>query len=470
MRRLQRTLKEPASFSGVGIHTGNQCTVTFKPAPIDHGIVFVRTDLKRNPEVAADIDNVVDLTRGTTLSSNGVKVCTVEHVLAALAGLEIDNAIIELDNNEPPVGDGSSLQFTEAILKAGVSEQDAVRNILEIDTPIYHSEPERGVDLVALPSDDFRITFMVDYRNPALGTQYTFLASLEEEFVDEFAPARTFCFLQEVEQLKDQGIIKGGKLDNALIVCDGATSPKQLRELGEKFGIKEKLFVGKSGILNDKPLRFPNELVRHKALDLLGDLALIGVPMRAHVLAARSGHAANVALTKRIKDFYQKKKIAKKYQRREIKTGEYFLDIEAIMHFLPHRYPFLLVDRVIDMVVDKKVVAIKNVSINEMFFLGHFPGRRVMPAVLILEAMAQTGGLLLMHSYPEPHNKLAFFTGVEKAKFKKPVVPGDQLWLEAEVHDRRRDFWKMKTSALVGGEVVAEAGLSCMVVEKESWE
>jgi len=470
MRRLQRTLKEPAIYSGVGIHTGNQCTVTFKPAPIDHGIVFIRTDLKGNPEVPADIDNVVDLARGTTLSCNGVKVCTVEHVLASLAGLEIDNAIIELDNNEPPVGDGSSLQFTEAILKAGVSEQDAVRNILEIDTPIYHSEPERGVDLVALPSDDFRITFMVDYRNPALGTQYTFLASLEEEFVKEFAPARTFCFLQEAEQLKDQGIIRGGKLDNALIVCDGQPSPQQLRQLGEKFGIEEELFVGKSGILNDKPLRFPNELVRHKALDLLGDLALIGVPIRAHVLAARSGHAANVALTKKVKDFYQKKKIAKRYQQREIKEGEYFLDIEAIMRFLPHRYPFLLVDRVIDMVVGKKVVAIKNVSVNEMFFLGHFPGRRVMPAVLIVEAMAQTGGILLMHSYPEPGKKLPFFTGIDKAKFKKPVVPGDQLWLEAEVQNRRQDFWKMKTRALVGGEVVAEALLSCMAVEKESWD
>ncbi len=470
MRRLQRTLKEPASFSGVGIHTGNQCTVTFKPAPIDHGIVFIRTDLKGNPEVPADIDNVVDLARGTTLSCNGVKVCTVEHVLASLAGLEIDNAIIELDNNEPPVGDGSSLPFTEAILKAGVSEQDAVRNILEIDTPIYHSEPERGVDLVALPSDDFRITFMVDYRNPALGTQYTFLASLEEEFVEEFAPARTFCFLQEVEQLKDQGIIKGGKLDNALIVCDGEPTPQQLRQLGEKFGIKEKLFVRKSGILNDKPLRFPNELVRHKALDLLGDLALIGVPIRAHVLAARSGHAANVALTKKIKDFYQKKRIAKRYQRREAKGGEYLLDVEAIMRLLPHRYPFLLVDRVIDVVGEKKIVAIKNVSANEMFFLGHFPDRRVMPAVLIVEAMAQTGGILLMHSYAEPERQLAFFTGIDKAKFKKPVVPGDQLWLEAEVLDRRQDFWKMKTRALVGNEMVAEAVLSSMVVEKESWK
>jgi UDP-3-O-[3-hydroxymyristoyl] N-acetylglucosamine deacetylase/3-hydroxyacyl-[acyl-carrier-protein] dehydratase len=470
MRRLQRTLKEPASFSGVGIHTGNQCTITFKPAPIDHGIVFVRTDLKGNPEVPADIDNVVELARGTTLSSNGVKVCTVEHILASLAGLEIDNAIIELDNNEPPVGDGSSLPFTEAILKAGVSEQDAVRKILEIDTPIYHSEPERGVDLVALPSDDFRITFMVDYRNPALGTQYTFLASLEEEFVAEFAPARTFCFLQEVEQLKDLGIIKGGKLDNALIICDGQPSPQQLRQLGEEFGIEEELFVGRSGILNDKPLRFPNELVRHKALDLLGDLALIGVPIRAHVLAARSGHAANVALTKKIKDFYQKKKIARKYQQREIKGGQYFLDIEAIMRFLPHRYPFLLVDRVVDMVVGKRVVAIKNVSVNEMFFLGHFPARPVMPGVLIVEAMAQTGAILLMHSYPEPQKKLPFFTGINKAKFKKPVVPGDQLWLEAEVLDHRRDFWRMKTRALVGSEMVAEAVLSSMVVEKESWE
>jgi UDP-3-O-[3-hydroxymyristoyl] N-acetylglucosamine deacetylase/3-hydroxyacyl-[acyl-carrier-protein] dehydratase len=469
MRRLQRTLKEPASFSGVGIHTGNRCTVTFKPAPIDHGVVFVRTDLKGNPEVRADIDNVTDLTRGTTLASNGIKICTVEHILAALAGLEIDNAIVEVDNNEPPVGDGSCLPFVEAILKGGISEQDAVRNILEIDTPIYHSEPARGVDLVALPSDDFRITFMVDYRNPALGTQYTFLASLEEEFVEEFAPARTFCFLQEVEKLKDQGIIKGGKLDNALIVCDGEPTPEELRKLGDKFGIKEKLFVGKSGILNDEPLRFYNELVRHKALDLLGDLALIGVPMRAHVLAARSGHAANVALTKRIKDFYRKKKIAKRYQRREVK-GEYLLDIEAIMRFLPHRYPFLLVDRVIDMVVEKRVVAIKNVSVNEMFFLGHFPDRRVMPGVLIVEAMAQTGGILLMHSYPDPEARLALFTGIDHAKFKKPVVPGDQIWMEAEVQNRRRDFWKMKGRALVGGEVVAEAALACMVVQKESWE
>jgi len=464
MIKLQRTIKKSTSFSGIGLHTGNQATVTFKPAPIGHGIVFVRTDLPDSPEIPADIDHVIDITRGTTLKKGEAKVHTVEHVLAALAGLELDNLRVELDSSEPPVGDGSALPFVETILKAGIEEQDCPKNYLEIETPLFYSEKDKGIDLVVVPSDDLRITFMVDYRNPALGTHYTSLVSLEKEFVEEFAPARTFCFFHELEELYKEGLAKGGSLHNALVICDENNCEAKIGKLKELYGVSDEVFVGKSGILNDVPLRFPNEPCRHKTLDLLGDLYLLGVPLKGHVLAARSGHAANVALVRKLREQYEKKQITTRYQKKA--TGDYLLDINAILKIMPHRYPFLLVDRVVDIQSGKRVVAIKNVTMNEPFFSGHFPGHPIMPGVLIVEAMAQAGGILLLNTVNDPENKLVYFMGIDGVRFRKPVIPGDQIRFELEMIQFRRGTCKMQGKAYVEGDLVCEATLMATIVDK----
>lgn len=464
MGKLQRTLKKSVSYSGVGLHTGNKTTITFKPAEVNSGIVFIRKDLKGRPRIPAIIENVVDITRGTSIGKGSATVYTVEHVLAALAGLELDNVIMELDSNEPPVGDGSCLPLTKVLLRVGTIEQEEVKNYIEIDTPIFYSEKERGVDIVVLPSEELRMTFLIDYKNPALGTQYTSLVSLEEEFAREFAPARTFCFLSEVETLKEQGIIKGGDLDNAIVIVDHKMDKKELNRLKKLFDLKQDVFVGKTGILNDLKLRFPNEPCRHKAIDLLGDLYLLGAPLKAHVLAARSGHAANVELIKKIKREYEKKKITQKYQKE--RKGDFLLDIDAILKIMPHRYPFLLIDRIMDLEPNKKVIAIKNVTINEPFFSGHFPGHPIMPGVLIVEAMAQAGGFLLLHTLENPEKKVVYFIGIDGVRFRKPVIPGDQLRFEVEMLLFRRGICRIQGKAFVEENLVAEATLMATVVDK----
>ncbi len=465
MTALQKTIKKPVSYSGIGLHTGNKTTITFRPASADSGVKFVRTDLPGRPTIPALIDHVIGLERGTSLGMGTVKIHTVEHVLAALGGLQIDNLMVELDANEPPLGDGSAKPFVDVLLKVGIVEQDVHKNYLEIDTPIWYSKKkEKGVELVALPSDDFRITFMVDYKHPALGTQYTAMYSLKEEFVKEFAPARTFCFLHEVEALKEQGLIKGGTLDTALVVGDHQVDEKELSYLQNLFGLKEKAFMGENGFLNNAQLRFPNEPCRHKALDLIGDLFLLGVNLKAHVLAARSGHAANVALVKEIRKVYEKKRLISKYQ--DKKTGQYQLDIKAITKILPHRYPFLLIDRIIDLESTKRVVAIKNVTINEPFFQGHFPDHPIMPGVLIIEAMAQAGGVLLLNTVKDPENSLVYFMGIDKVRFRKPVIPGDQIRFELELVQSRLSRFKMVGKAFVDGQLVAEGELMAAVVKR----
>ncbi len=459
----QRTIKSDISLEGIGLHTGNTCRMTFRPAPPDHGIRFVRADLPDQPSVIADIDHVVDIARGTTLQDGEALVHTVEHVLAAFAGLQLDNMIVELDNNEPPVGDGSAKPYVDKLLEAGIEQQDAEKVYLEIDTPMAYSEPDRNVDIVVAPSDDVRITFMIDYKNPALGTQYTTLQDLDKEFVDEFAPARTFCFLSEVEQLKGAGLIKGGSLDNAVVIYDSDLGQVEVDRIQAALDLKEKAFVGETGIINDIPLRFYNEPVRHKAVDLLGDLLLIGVPFKGHVLAARSGHKANVALAKKMRELYKKKKIAGKYSGRK---SQALFDIDAIQRIMPHRYPFLLIDRILDLVPDDRVTAMKNVTINEPFFQGHFPGHPIMPGVLILEAMAQAGGVLLLNAIAEPETKVVYFMGIDNAKFRRPVVPGDQLRFELKMHAFRRMTCKMSGEAFVDGELVASADFMAMVRDR----
>jgi UDP-3-O-[3-hydroxymyristoyl] N-acetylglucosamine deacetylase/3-hydroxyacyl-[acyl-carrier-protein] dehydratase len=464
MLEQQRTIAKPVSMTGTGLHTGTECKLTFKPAPENHGIKFVRTDLGGNPEIPAIAENVVDVSRGTTIGIGDAKVHTVEHVLAAIMGLQIDNIIIEVEGIEPPVGDGSSLPYVEVLQKAGFEQQEAPKDYLVIDQTIMHHEDDRQVDIVALPLDDYRVTVMIDFQNPALGSQHTGLFDFEKEFATEFAPARTFCFLSEVEALANQGLIKGGDIDNAVVIVDHKLEDKELQELANKIGVKEKINLGTNGILNNKELRFRNEPVRHKLLDLIGDLALIGAPLKAQILAARPGHKANVEFAKQVRKLYQQKKLVKKFQ--FVKKEGVVFDINAIERILPHRYPFLLVDKIIHLEVEKKVIGVKCVTINEPFFTGHFPGQPVMPGVLIIEAMAQTGGILLLNSLPNFEEKLVYFMKIDKAKFRKTVVPGDQLIMEVELLQKKSSTFTMAGKAYVENVLVAEAEFMAGIVDR----
>ncbi|MEI6691303.1 MAG: bifunctional UDP-3-O-[3-hydroxymyristoyl] N-acetylglucosamine deacetylase/3-hydroxyacyl-ACP dehydratase [Chlorobium sp.] len=461
----QRTLQKEVSLWGKGLHTGKECMITFKPAPVNYGYRFVRTDIENSPEIPALIDNVVDVLRGTTIAFNEVKVHTTEHVLGALYGLQIDNCRIEMSGPEPPVMDGSSHPFAEALLNAGFQEQEEPKNYLVIDETIEYHDADNSVDIVALPLDDFRITVMVDYKNPALGSQHSGLFNLDTEFVKDFSPSRTFCFLSEVEALANQGIIKGGDIDNAIVIIDKAMEQEELDTLGKKLGIlSEHLVLGKNGILNNRELRFKNEPARHKLLDLLGDIALLGMPIKAQVLAARPGHASNVEFVKQLKKYADRNKLARQFQH-EKKAGVIF-DINAILNILPHRYPFLLIDKIVEFKLDEKIVSIKNVTMNEPFFQGHFPGNPIMPGVLILEAMAQTGGIMMLNGNDKIKESVVYFMGIDKARFRKPVLPGDTLVIEAIITNKRRTVCQFDAKAYVRGELVCEASLMATVASK----
>jgi UDP-3-O-[3-hydroxymyristoyl] N-acetylglucosamine deacetylase/3-hydroxyacyl-[acyl-carrier-protein] dehydratase len=465
MLELQRTIAKPVSMSGIGLHTGTSCTMTFKPAPENYGIRFVRIDLPDRPEIPANADFVVDVSRGTVLGIGEARVHTVEHVLASVVGLQIDNIVIELDGIEPPVGDGSAVPYVDVLLKAGFVQQEAPKDYLIIEETVLYHNDEKQVDIVALPLDSYRVTVMVDYQNPALGSQHTGLFDLEKEFVQEFAPARTFCFLSEVEELVNFGLIKGGDIDNAVVIMDKQSSQEELDGIQKKLGLNNKIKLGSNGILNNKELRFRNEPVRHKLLDLIGDLALIGAPIKAQILAARPGHKANVEFAKQIRKLYQQKKLVKKYQ--FVKKEGVVFDINAIQRILPHRYPFLMVDKIIHLELEKKVIGVKSVTVNEPFFVGHFPGQPVMPGVLIIEAMAQTGGILLLNSLPDFEEKLVYFMQINNAKFRKPVVPGDQLFLEVELTNKKSKVFQMKGRAFVNEILVCEAEFMAGIVDKD---
>ncbi|HUN65843.1 MAG TPA: bifunctional UDP-3-O-[3-hydroxymyristoyl] N-acetylglucosamine deacetylase/3-hydroxyacyl-ACP dehydratase [Bacteroidota bacterium] len=460
----QRTIKEPVSLSGIGLHTGVTVTMTFRPAPVDTGIRFRRVDLPHQPEIPALVDHVVDVSRGTTLQIGDARVHTVEHVLAATVGLQVDNLYIDLDNIEPPICDGSSKNFVEALRKADFEMQDAPKDCLVITESVRYTDEKNGVDIVALPTDDYRLTVMIDYQNPTLGSQHTGLFDLEKEFVQEFAPARTFCFLHEVDSLYGQGLIQGGNLENAIVIADQDLTEEDLQRISVKLKLKTKMVIGKNGTINNRELRFKNEPARHKLLDLMGDLALIGVPIKAQILAARPGHASNVAFAKKIRKLYQQEKLVKKYQFQR-KEGVVF-DSDALLKILPHRYPFILVDKIIEFKLDERIVGVKNVSLNDWYFPGHFPGRPIMPGVLICEAMAQTGGVLLLNGLENPEGKLAMFTSINNCKFRKPVVPGDQLLLEVTIQGRRAKLAMMKARGFVNDELVAEADFSAAIVDR----
>ena len=461
----QRTIAKETSCVGTGLHTGVESKITFKPAPEDFGIRFKRMDVDGCPEIKADIDHVVDISRGTTIEENGVRIHTVEHALAACVGIGLDNVLIELSEKEPPVMDGSAIDFVEALLKAGVVKQNAPKNYLHIDEAVGYTDAARGVDIHIMPSDQFRVTFMLDYDYKSLGTQFTTMDEVEKNFASEIAPARTFCFLSEIEHLKEEGLIKGGNIDNAVVIVDKKIDEKEAQKLSELFGIEKEISLGSNGTLGGTEFRFDNEPVRHKALDLIGDLALLGMPIQGHVIASKSGHAANVELVKEIKKVYKTKINRQRYLTKVNPQGMF--DINSIIRLLPHRYPFVLVDRIVDITPGEKLTAYKNVSINEPFFQGHFPNQPVMPGVLVLEAMCQAGCFLVLNSVDNPMEKNMFFSSLSDSRFRHPIIPGDQLRLEMVLEKFRLGTALLVGKAFVEDKLVAEGKLKATVVDRQ---
>lgn len=461
----QHTIKSEFVLEGVGLHTGKSTTIKVIPASAGHGIKFQRTDLPNEPIIKADVDLVVDTSRGTTLEQNGARVATIEHLLAALTGMGIDNVLIQLDNEEIPIMDGSSQVFIESIEKVGIEEQNAKKIYFSIDTNIAFADDEKNVEMVATPSTDYKITTLIDFNSKVLGTQHAYLKSLQS-FKKEIAPSRTFCFLHEIEYLYNNNLIKGGDLDNAIVVVDRVLGKEELDKLAKIFN-KPNIKVESEGILDNLKLHFPNEPARHKLLDIVGDLTLIGYPIKANIIAYRPGHKTNIAFAKKIKDYIKKNKSMLDVPVYDPNIPAIF-DINYISKLLPHRYPFLLIDKVIEL-SDKHVVGIKNITFDEPCFTGHFPDNPVFPGVLQLEALAQTGGVLVLNNQGGPEKKFdTYFLKIDNAKFKQKVLPGDTLILKMELTQPiRRGICEMKGSAYVGNKLVCEADLMAQIVPKQ---
>ena len=460
----QQTIKKSVTISGVGLHTGVQTNMTFVPAKPNHGLKFQRIDLPGSPIIDADCDNVVDVSRGTTIEQSGARVSTIEHTLAALVGLQIDNVLIQLDGPETPIMDGSSIQFVNILKEAEYEEQNALRDFFEVQDGLFYREPARNVEIAALPLDDYRVTVMIDYNSPVLGSQHASITNIGQ-FEKEIASCRTFCFLHELEMLYKNNLIRGGDLNNAIVIVDRVVEPHELDNIAKMLG-KPKVEVKKEGILNNIELRYNNEPARHKLLDIIGDLALAGRPLRAQILAARPGHAANVAFAKKLK----KAMLAadKKGIPRYNPNLPPVLDINQISNILPHRYPFLLIDKIIYL-DNESVAGVKNVSMNEAFFQGHFPGNPVMPGVLQVEAMAQIGGILVLNTVPDPENYWTYFLGIEEFRFRKMVLPGDTLVIQCDLlAPIKRGIAKMTGRAYVGNTLVCEGTMTASIVRKNS--
>lgn len=458
----QHTIASEVSISGTGLHTGAMVDMIIKPANAGFGFQFQRTDLPGQPIIKADCDLVTDTSRGTTLESNGAKVCTVEHILAALVGTGVDNALIQLNGPEIPIMDGSSMPFVELIEKAGVAEQDAAKVWYTIDENIFYHDEVKRVEMTVVPANDYQITTLIDFNSPVLGTQHAALKSMKQ-FNSEIAPCRTFCFLHELEMLLENDLIKGGDINNAIVVVDRPVTTDEMSRLAKIFK-RDKIEVKSEGYLNNLELRFPNEPARHKLLDVVGDLALIGYPIKARVITNRPGHSTNVELAKKIKAYIKKNKHTKNVPVYNPAQPPVYTT-EQIEKTLPHRYPFLLVDKITEL-TDKHIIGIKNVTFNEWFFQGHFPGNPVMPGVLQIEALAQTGGVLCINAMDDGQYD-TYFLKIDNCKFKQMVKPGDTMILKMElVAPIRRGICEMKGTVYVGNKICTEADLTAQIVKR----
>lgn len=463
MSEKQRTLAEAVSFKGVGLHTGKEVTLEVVPAPDNHGYKFQRVDLDGEPLIKADCDLVVATDRGTTLEQNGARVYTTEHILAALYGCQVDNALIKLNGPEIPIMDGSAEVFVKEFDRVGYVDQDAERTYLELDENIKWEDTEKGIEILAVPDAHHRVTVMVDYQSPVLGTQHASMYNLSE-FRKEISTCRTFVFLRELEFLAKNNLIKGGDLDNAIVLVEREdVNPEELRKLAKLLGKEDMdIKVEGMGVLNSTKLKFENEPARHKLLDILGDLALVGKPIKAHILAARPGHSGNVRFAKVLKEYMKaKSKSGKKFDL----TKEPLYNITDIEGMLPHRFPFLMVDKIME-IGEESIVGVKNITMNEPIFTGHFPGNPVFPGVLMIEAMAQVGGIFALSKVDEPHLYSTYFMKIDKVKFKQKVIPGDTIVFELHLLSPiRRGLVNMGGKGYVNGKPVVEAQMLAQVIK-----
>ena len=459
MSQKQKTVQKAVSLKGKGLHTGYDVEITFRPAPVNHGFKFKRVDLEGHPTISASVDNVADTSRGTTLVENGVEIHTIEHVLASLVGLELDNILMEFDGPEAPIMDGSAKLYVEALKKAGIEEQDAEKNYYVIKERIVYRDEKNDIEIVAYPDDQFSVDVMVDYNSKVLGHQYASYHP-SHDFEKEIASSRTFVFFHELETLLKHNLIKGGDLQNAIVIMENEVSQKELDRMADLFN-KPHVKV-KEGILNNIDLRFSNEPARHKLLDVLGDLSLIGQPVLGKIVASRPGHYSNTQFAKIIKETI-KKELSRVAIPKYDPTKKPLYDINQIKKILPHRYPFLLIDKVTEL-HEKYVIGIKNVTLNENFFMGHFPDEPIMPGVLQVEAMAQVGGILALSQVEDPENYQTLFLKIDKVKFKRKVIPGDTIIFRLELLTPiRRGLVHMFGQAFVGNELVMEGELMAQV-------